>query len=292
MSRAFPILLSLAALSACTQPPAQVQVLGGNDYGRAGGGYHTSGGYYNGQSDTANNPNGSAPVYYGGSPDAQNNNAVPQTTQQVAPAGSVMVSDLSAPTQTSSPAQAGTATPPTTHTLQPPTSNQYTPSVQESNMNPWTQKPRDTAAPATTNTTTATTTVAPADSGSKPFIWPVESHNVTSSFGPKSTGKANDGITIASAEGEPVWAAADGEVVYSDNSLKGYGNMVLVKHKGGRTTTYANLSRRAVEKYDRVKQGDIIGYVGSTGGAKSSQLYFAVRQGADAVDPQTLTHAP
>lgn len=121
--------------------------------------------------------------------------------------------------------------------------------------------------------------------GNSGFMWPVNSRKVVSAFGPKGKGKANDGVNIASANGEPVWAAADGEVVYVGNELGGYGNMVLIKHSGDHSTTYAHLSRATVDKYDRVKQGDIIGYVGSSGSVKDPQLHFAVRQGRDAVDP-------
>lgn len=117
------------------------------------------------------------------------------------------------------------------------------------------------------------------------FMWPVNSKKVISQFGPKGKGKANDGINIASAQGEPVWAASDGEVVYVGNELQGYGNMVLIKHSGNKISTYAHLNRYTVDKYERIKQGDIIGYVGSTGNVKESQLHFAIRDGKDAVDP-------
>lgn len=128
----------------------------------------------------------------------------------------------------------------------------------------------------------ASSKVASSDS----FIWPVNSKKVISAFGPKGGGKANDGINIASADGEPVWAAADGEVVYVGNELAGYGNMVLIKHAGNKSTSYAHLNRATVEKYDRVKQGDIIGYVGSTGSVKAPQLHFALRDGKEPVDPR------
>jgi murein DD-endopeptidase MepM/ murein hydrolase activator NlpD len=117
------------------------------------------------------------------------------------------------------------------------------------------------------------------------FMWPVNSKKVISAYGPKGKGKANDGVNIASANGEPVWASADGEVVYVGNELGGYGNMVLIKHSGNKSTTYAHLSRATVDKYDRVKQGDIVGYVGSTGNVKEPQLHFAVRDGNTPVDP-------
>lgn len=127
--------------------------------------------------------------------------------------------------------------------------------------------------------------VAVAKPASSGYIWPVSSKKVISGFGPKGNGKANDGVNIASSQGEPVWAVADGEVVYVGNELKGYGNMVLIKHAGNQSTTYAHLSRANVDKYDRVRQGDIIGYVGSTGNVKEPQLHFAVRDGKDPVDP-------
>ncbi len=117
------------------------------------------------------------------------------------------------------------------------------------------------------------------------FIWPVQG-KVISKFGPKGKGKANDGIDIAAESGEPVAAAAAGEVVFVGDQLKGYGNMVLIKHAGNRHTTYAYLQRASVSRYDRVKQGDIIGYVGSSGSARQSQLYFAMREGTKPVNPE------
>ena len=144
--------------------------------------------------------------------------------------------------------------------------------------NAWTKKPRDTASFGSEKP------AASSPSGAQ-YIWPVASRNVTAAFG-KGSGKANDGISIAAANGEPVWAAADGEVIYADSKMQGYGKMVIVKHAGGRTTTYAHLARYGVEKYDRVKQGDILGYVGSTGKVNKPQLYFSMRDGTKAVDPQ------
>lgn len=117
------------------------------------------------------------------------------------------------------------------------------------------------------------------------MIWPVQGR-VVSHFGPKGKGAMNDGIQISSAEGEPVYAASGGEVVYVGDELKGYGNMVILKHKGNKHTTYAHLYRASVARYDRVKQGEMIGYVGSTGNVSKPQLFFAVRQGNKPVDPE------
>jgi len=124
-------------------------------------------------------------------------------------------------------------------------------------------------------------------SDSASFIWPVQG-KVVSSFGPKKNGLANEGINIAAEEGEPIWAAAKGEVIYSGNELKGYGNMVIIKHDGGWMTAYAHGSNFVVKKGDLVGQGDLIGYVGSTGNVKSSQLHFSVKDGRHSVDPETL----
>ena len=144
-------------------------------------------------------------------------------------------------------------------------------------VNQWTNTPREE------KMTAEIPKSAPAKG---PYIWPVDSRDVISGFGSKGAGKVSDGINIAAKKGEPVWAAADGEIIYAGSKLKGYGNMVIVKHTAGKTTSYAHLARMGVEKYDRVKQGDIIGYVGSTGSVKEPQLYFSVRDGSKPVDPQ------
>ncbi len=141
--------------------------------------------------------------------------------------------------------------------------------------------------PVATKEVALTHKIAKAETGASGMMWPVNSKKILSDFGPKGKGKINDGVNIASAEGEPVWAAGDGEIIYVGNELQGYGNMVIIKHPGTKTTTYAHLNRYTVDKYEHVKQGDIIGYVGTTGNVKSPQLHFAVRDGKDPVDPLT-----
>ena len=122
-------------------------------------------------------------------------------------------------------------------------------------------------------------------SGKSDFTWPVNGKKVLSTFGQKSKGKVNDGINIAMNDGEPVWASADGEVAYVGNEVKGYGTTVIIKHADNKSTTYAHMMRANVDKYDRVKQGDIIGYVGDTGHVSQPQLHFAIRDGRQPVDP-------
>lgn len=116
--------------------------------------------------------------------------------------------------------------------------------------------------------------------------WPTASKRILSSFGAKGAGKANDGVNIAAENGSPVWAAADGQVVYVKNGMRGYGNLVLIKHSGDRYTSYAHLERIAVNKYDKVGQGEVVGYVGTTGNVKTPQLFFSLHKGKEPVDPQ------
>lgn len=169
--------------------------------------------------------------------------------------------------------------------------------VESQRVNPWTKNPRgdegaqlnagkEVIAEKEEKLAAKLASAAPAAGKPANFVWPVNSRSVVSGFGPKTGGKINDGINIAMNEGEPVWAASDGEVAYVGNELKGYGNMVLIKHSGNKATTYAHLSRSTVDKYQRVKQGDIIGYVGSSGNVSKPQLHFAIREGKEAVDPQ------
>lgn len=123
-----------------------------------------------------------------------------------------------------------------------------------------------------------------AGSGAPSFIWPVRGE-VISGFGPKEGGERNDGINIAAPEGEPIFAAADGAVVYAGNELPGYGNMIILRHQDGWMTAYAHAGGLMVKKDEKVQQGDLIGYVGATGSVKTAQLHFGLREGANPVDP-------
>lgn len=114
--------------------------------------------------------------------------------------------------------------------------------------------------------------------------WPVEGR-VSAGFGKQREGIANEGITIAAADGAPIRAAAAGEVAYVGINVRDYGNMVILRHGHGDMSSYAHAQRIVVAKGSHVNQGDVIGYVGKTGRAKSPQLHFAVRSGDRAVDP-------
>ncbi|MDA9494125.1 LysM peptidoglycan-binding domain-containing M23 family metallopeptidase [Bradyrhizobium sp. CCBAU 11361] len=116
------------------------------------------------------------------------------------------------------------------------------------------------------------------------FRWPVRGKVVTT-YGAKTNGKSNDGINLAVPEGTPVKAAEDGVVAYSGNELKGYGNLVLVRHSNGYVTAYAHASELLVKRGDTIKRGQVIAKSGQSGEVASPQLHFEIRKGSSPVDP-------
>ena len=129
------------------------------------------------------------------------------------------------------------------------------------------------------------TLATPIDAGSNLALrWPLKG-KVISGFGAKPNGLKNEGINIAVPEGTNIQAAEGGVVAYAGNELKGYGNLVLVRHAGGYVTAYAHASQLMVKRGDTVKRGDVIAKAGQTGAVQSPQLHFEVRKGATALDP-------
>jgi murein DD-endopeptidase MepM/ murein hydrolase activator NlpD len=116
------------------------------------------------------------------------------------------------------------------------------------------------------------------------FRWPVRGKVITT-YGAKTNGKTNDGINLAVPEGTPVKAAEDGVVAYSGNELKGYGNLVLVRHANGYVTAYAHASELLVKRGDVIKRGQVIAKSGQSGEVGSPQLHFEIRKGSSPVDP-------
>ncbi len=119
----------------------------------------------------------------------------------------------------------------------------------------------------------------------KGFIWPVRGR-VISGFGAKAKGLRNDGINIASKRGAPVKAAENGVVVYAGNELRGFGNLLLIKHSGGWVTAYAHNDKILVKRGAQVAKGQPVATVGSTGSVKNPQLHFEMRRGRTARDPR------
>jgi murein DD-endopeptidase MepM/ murein hydrolase activator NlpD len=130
----------------------------------------------------------------------------------------------------------------------------------------------------------------PALLGNGHFVWPLNGR-VISTFGSVGNGERNDGINIAAKMGEPIHAAAGGTVTYAGNELKGYGNLILIRHDDGYVTAYAHAQSIGVNRGDRVEKGQVIGLAGATGDVDSPQLHFEIRRGVEPVDPKPLLMA-
>lgn len=99
-------------------------------------------------------------------------------------------------------------------------------------------------------------------------------------------GKAgHDGVNIAAPKGTPVIAANNGIVAHAGNQVRGFGNLVLVRHEGGIKTVYAHLDEVRVKVGEKVHAGQKIGTVGKSGNVKEPQLHFEIRKGTTPVDP-------
>lgn len=122
-----------------------------------------------------------------------------------------------------------------------------------------------------------------ADTGPK-FRWPARGR-IISGFGAKPGGDRNDGVNLAVPEGTPVKAAGEGSVIYSGNELKGYGNLVLIRHADGWVSAYAHNSALKVKRGDKVSRGQVIAEAGKTGSVTQPQVHFELRRGNKPVDP-------
>ena len=111
------------------------------------------------------------------------------------------------------------------------------------------------------------------------FLWPVRGL-VTSGFGAQ-----NEGINVAVPEGTPIKATDDGVVAYAGNELKGYGNLVLIRHPNGFVSAYAHNGKIDVKRGDTVKRGQTIAKSGQSGNVSSPQIHFELRKGSTPVDP-------
>jgi len=122
--------------------------------------------------------------------------------------------------------------------------------------------------------------------GTPKFSWP-SNGSTLSDYGPKEGGRHNDGINIGAPLGSPVRTAAAGEVVYTGNSVAGFGNLILIRHSGGFATAYAHVQNPLVKRGEMVKAGQAIAQVGKTGNVSTPQLHFEIRQGTKPVNPKT-----
>ena len=143
---------------------------------------------------------------------------------------------------------------------------------------------RQTVAVAAPAEPPPTTNSVRAGNGSLSFRWPAKGR-IIAGFGPKTNGQTNDGINIALPEGTPIKAAEDGVVAYAGNELKGYGNLVLVRHADGFVTAYAHAKELLVKRGDPIKRGQTIARSGQTGNVDAPQLHFEIRKGPAPIDP-------
>lgn len=149
------------------------------------------------------------------------------------------------------------------------------------------ETPKDTPGARKVDTT-ATASIPPAndakavasDEGRPEFRWPARGR-IIQGF----TSGGNDGINIAVPEGTQVKAAEGGVVAYAGSELKGYGNLVLIRHPNGFVSAYAHNGELDVKRGDQVKRGQTIAKSGQSGNVGSPQLHFELRKGSTPVDP-------
>ena len=125
---------------------------------------------------------------------------------------------------------------------------------------------------------------APDPMSGNSFRWPVKGR-VVAEFGARPDGGHNDGIDVAVPQGTSVKAAENGVVAYAGNELKGYGNLVLIRHANNWVSAYANNAELLVKRGDKVRRGQIIAKAGATGAVSQPQVHFELRKGSRPVDP-------
>jgi murein DD-endopeptidase MepM/ murein hydrolase activator NlpD len=119
------------------------------------------------------------------------------------------------------------------------------------------------------------------------FAWPLEG-KILSGFGAKPNGQFNDGVNIAARTGQSVRAAADGEIVFASNQLKGFGNLLLIRHKNGWLSAYAHNETLLVKKGMQVQRGEVVARAGATGAVRTAQLHFEIRYNRKPVNPMRI----
>jgi murein DD-endopeptidase MepM/ murein hydrolase activator NlpD len=117
--------------------------------------------------------------------------------------------------------------------------------------------------------------------------WPLDAYIVSSEFGER-WGKMHKGMDMAADVGEPIFAIADGEVIYAGDGLRGYGNVVILRHDRKTSSVYAHNSELKVKQGDQVKQGTLIALLGSTGHSTGPHVHFEIRDGDAAVNPRSI----
>jgi murein DD-endopeptidase MepM/ murein hydrolase activator NlpD len=120
-----------------------------------------------------------------------------------------------------------------------------------------------------------------------PYRWPLGAGIVSSEFG-RRWHKPHEGLDIAADAGEPVYASAAGKVLYADSRMRGYGNVVILRHDSQMTTLYAHNQSLKVRLGDIVEQGQVIALLGSTGHSTGPHVHFEMRRSNVSLDPRGL----
>jgi murein DD-endopeptidase MepM/ murein hydrolase activator NlpD len=155
------------------------------------------------------------------------------------------------------------------------------------NVQPAEPKPeaeKQVAAVAPTLPPSAAAKSEPAVASGTKFRWPVKGQ-IVANFGKRPDGSPNDGVSIGVPAGTDVHAAQDGTVAYAGSELKGYGNLILVRHDGGWVTAYAHASEILVKRGDAIKRGQVIAKSGQTGGVDKPLVHFELRKDSKPLDP-------
>ena len=176
--------------------------------------------------------------------------------------------------------------PPAIPSAQPPVASAQPPQPELTPAVPLSTAPAPAAPPsaASTDQTASLSLPPPPPRSGRTFLWPVQG-DLVGKYGPMAGGTQNDGINIRAAEGTPVLAADAGTVAYAGNELRGYGNLILIKHADGWMTAYAHNSKLLVTRGQKVQRGQVIARIGATGAVTEPQLHFEVRRGSRALDP-------
>lgn len=124
----------------------------------------------------------------------------------------------------------------------------------------------------------------PAPAADGKLRWPAQGR-VISGFGGRPDGTHNDGINLSVPMGTDVHAAESGVIAYAGSELKGYGNLILIRHDNGWVTAYAHNDQLLVKRGDKVGRGQVIAKAGKTGTVDQPQVHFELRQGSKPVDP-------
>ena len=116
------------------------------------------------------------------------------------------------------------------------------------------------------------------------FIWPVKRGVLTQKF--KSHSRKHQGIDIAAEKNTPIYATESGRVIYAGKEFNGYGKLIIIEHAGDTWASfYAHLNSFKVSEGERIKKGQVIGFMGKTGRASGVHLHFELRYKLQAVNP-------